>query len=205
LLERKLHIVGEILLDVAHCLVAPTESLSDVARVYSHPQALAQCRGWLARNVPSAQLVVSPSTAAAAREARDDGAGGAVASRLAAELSGLNVLAERIQDRPINVTRFVLLGQRPAAPSGRDKTSIAFSLKHEHGALRRALSELERAGLNLTRIESRPSRERIWEYVFLSDFEGHRDDPAIAGAIAGLADQCGFVRVLGSYPQAVRS
>ena len=200
--RNDLMIRGEILMDIAHCLVGRPGDRGSIERVYSHPQALAQCRSWLAENLPRAQLVVAPSTSAAAREAAEDDRSAAVASRLAADLAGLSVLFEGIQDRTENVTRFVVLGTEDAAPSGRDKTSISFSVRHERGALRRALELLEDAGLNLTHIESRPAVDHIWRYVFFTDFEGHRSDPTVARALESLAGHAGRVRVLGSYPRA---
>ena len=173
--------------------------LTSIARVYSHPQALGQCRVWLGKNLASAQLVQTASTAIAAREAANDPAGAAVGSRLAAEIHGLPVLRERVADQAENATRFVLLATEDAPPTGRDKTTLAFSVKDGRGALRRVLEVFDDAGINLTRIESRPSRQRAWEYVFLADLEGHREDEAVKSALAVLADKCPMVRVLGSY------
>lgn len=202
LLDSDVRIRGEIVLDVNQCLVGRHDDISRIQRVYSHPQALAQCRRWLGENLPTAQLVVSPSTSTAAREAAADDEATAVASRLAAELHGLSVIRERIQDRPQNATRFVLLAETDAPPSGNDKTSLVFSTAHERGALKRALDIFDQEGLNLTRIESRPGGDRMWEYVFFTDLEGHRTDPPVARALELLAGHCGMVKVLGSYPRA---
>jgi chorismate mutase/prephenate dehydratase len=202
LARGNLMIRGELSMDIDHCLVGRIADLARIERVYSHPQALAQCRAWLAESLPRAQLVVAPSTSAAAREAAEDDQSAAVASRLAAELAGLDVLVEGIQDRTHNVTRFAVLAQSDAPASGRDKTSILFSVRHEQGALRRVLERLEAAGINLTHIESRPATEQLWEYVFFTDFEGHRTDDNIAEALRGLGELAGMVRVLGSYPRA---
>ncbi len=204
LLDGDVRIRGEVVLDVNQCLVGRHQDIGRIQRVYSHPQALAQCRGWLAQNLPSAQLVVSPSTSAAAREASGDEAAAAVASRLAAELSGLEVIREGIQDHPQNATRFVLLAPEDAPPSGNDKTSVVFSTPHERGALKRALDIFDQEGINLSRIESRPGRGRMWEYVFFTDLEGHRQDEPVARALGKLAQHCGMVKVLGSYPRAAR-
>lgn len=205
LLDSDVRIRGEIVLDVNQCLVGRHDDLGHIQRVYSHPQALAQCRGWLAQNLPSAQLVVSPSTSTAAREASADDAAAAVASRLAAELNGLEVIREGIQDRPQNATRFVLLAPEDAPPSGHDKTSLVFSAPHERGALRRILTIFDEEGINLTRIESRPGRSKMWEYVFFTDLEGHRQDAPVARALDQLAQQCAMVKVLGSYPGAAEA
>jgi len=157
---------------------------------------------WLAKNLPSAQLVVSTSTSAAAREAASDDAAAAVASRLAAEINGLVVMRERIQDRAQNATRFVVLAVSDAPSTGSDKTSLVFSTPHERGALKRVLQIFDEELLNLSRIESRPSPNKIWEYVFFTDVEGHRLDENVARALERLKKQCAMVKILGSYPRA---
>ncbi|MEZ4223929.1 MAG: prephenate dehydratase [Polyangiaceae bacterium] len=201
LFVRPLRVWGEVVSDISHCLVSNATELGNVKIVHSHPQALAQCRGWLARNLPNAQLSGATSTAAAARAAREDDGSAAIASELGAELAGLAVLRRNIQDRAQNVTRFAVLSESEQAASGDDKTSIVFSLRHERGALRQALTHLEDAGLNLTRIESRPHPERLWEYVFFTDFEGHHQDPSVVTALAALETAVGSLKVLGSYPR----
>jgi chorismate mutase/prephenate dehydratase len=173
-----------------------------VKLVYSHPQALAQCREWLDRNLPQAQTVEVASTAAAAERALEDGAAAAVASELAGRLYDLPVLRERIEDFARNVTRFLIIGRRPIARTGRDKTSILLSIKDEVGALYRILEPVAGARLNLTRIESRPTRRRPWEYVFFVDFEGHQADADVQQVLAALRERCLFLKVLGSYPAA---
>lgn len=195
-------ICGEFLLDVTMCLVGKNPELGRLERIYSHPQPLGQCRAWLAQHVPQAQLISMPSTTTAAREAANDTNSAAVASHLAAELLGLDVLAESIQDMSVNVTRFVLLSMLETEPTGNDRTSIVFSTADEKGALLTALAIFNDAGLNLSRIESRPGREKLWEYVFFTDVEGHQKDPAVARAIEDLHGVSRMVRVLGSYPQA---
>jgi chorismate mutase/prephenate dehydratase len=146
-----------------------------------------------------------PSTTVAAKEAAKDSAGVALASRLAAELHDLEVLAESIQDLAVNITRFVLLAKEDAEPTGRDRTSLVFSTTDERGALLSALRVFYSAGLNLSRIESRPGREKLWEYVFFTDIEGHRSEPAVADAIEELRKVSRMVRILGSYPRARKS
>lgn len=200
LLESDVRIRAELVLDVAQCLVGRTPALGSIQRVYSHPQALAQCRAWLSENLPAAQLVVSQSTAAAAREASADPAGAAIASALAAELQGLAVIREGVQDRAHNKTRFLVIGRTDAPATGNDKTSLVFSTPHEQGALRRALELFDAEGINLCRIESRPG-EKLWEYVFFTDIEGHRSDPKVARALERLGEHCAMVKVLGSYPR----
>jgi chorismate mutase/prephenate dehydratase len=202
LIEGDLVIQQECVLEVAQCLLSRSTSLSGVKRVYSHPQALAQCRQWLFKNLPGAELVQTTSTVVGAHEALGDDGGAVIGSPLAGELYGLPVLRERVQDRPENATRFVVIAKEDAKRTGHDKTSLAFSLRDEKGALRRVLTVLEDLGLNLSRIESRPSRQKAWDYVFLVDLEGHRDDAPVKTGIAQLTALCAMVKVLGSYPRA---
>lgn len=201
LFESGLSIRGERIIDIAQCLIGKTSDLGRIERVYSHPQALAQCRKWLATHLPHAEPMVSSSTSAAVREAANDPASAAIGSRLAAELYGLAIVREGIQDRSDNATRFVVIGTEDAEPTGRDKTSVVFSTPHQRGALRRALEVFDDEGINLTRIESRPAVGKLWEYVFFTDIEGHRSDPHIARALERLAALCSTVKVLGSYPR----
>jgi chorismate mutase/prephenate dehydratase len=202
LIEGDLVVRQELVLDIAHALLGRAGlGLSSIDRVYSHPQALAQCRIWMAKNVPGAQLVQTTSTAAAAREALADERGAAIGSRLAAEIYGLEPLREGIHDRPENATRFFVLAKKDAPRTGQDKTTIAFSVKDGRGALRDVLTVFDDASVNLTRIESRPSRQKRWDYVFLVDLEGHREDEHVARALAGLGSRCDMVKVLGSYPR----
>ena len=202
LLARELWITGEVVLEIAQCLLGLASDLTTIERVASHPQGLAQCRRWLAEHLPNAEQVASLSTTSAAREAAGNPKLAAISSPLAAELNGLRVLVPGIQDNAENATRFVVIAKRDAPRSGHDKTSLVFSTAHSRGALRQALEIFDRAGINLSRIESRPAPGRRWEYVFLTDLEGHRDDAAISGALADLERHCSMVRVLGSYPRA---
>jgi chorismate mutase / prephenate dehydratase len=201
LLESDLRICGEVVLEIAQCLLGQARDLSEVARVASHPQGLAQCRHWLAKHLPNAEQIVSASTTAAAREATLDPQLAAISSPLAAELNGLNVIRDAIQDHAENATRFVVIARTDGPRRGNDKTSLVFSTAHSRGALRQALEVFDSAGLNLTRIESRPAPGRRWEYVFLTDLEGHREDEAVARALSDLAERCSMVRILGSYPR----
>jgi chorismate mutase/prephenate dehydratase len=145
---------------------------------------------------------VSSSTSAAALEVATDPSAAAVSSRLAAELSGVRVIRDRIQDRAENATRFVVLAKADVSPTGQDKTSLFFSTPHERGALRKVLEIFDQQGINLTRIESRPAREKRWEYVFFVDLEGHRADANVARALERLTELCGMVHLAGSYPRA---
>jgi len=202
LIEGGLLVRQELVLDVAHALlVRPGLKLGAIQRVYSHPQPLAQCRMWLAKNVPGAQLVQTASTVVAAHEALADANGAAIGSRLAAEILGLELLREGIHDRPENATRFFVIAKRDAPRTGRDKTTIAFSVKDGRGVLRSVLGVFDDAGINLTRIESRPSHQKLWDYVFLADLEGHREDAVVGEALSLLGERCDMVRVLGSYPR----
>jgi chorismate mutase/prephenate dehydratase len=204
LVDTNVKIRNEVVLDVAQCLVALQDDIGRVERVYSHPQALAQCREWLAKHLPRAQLVVSLSTSTAARDAAQDERSAAVASRLAAELNGLLVVRDNIQDRKQNATRFVVLAEDDAPPTGADRTSVVFATPHQRGALRRVLEIFDEERINLSRIESRPRRGEMWQYVFFTDFEGHRLDTNVTRAIARLETKCNMVKVLGSYPRVDR-
>ena len=204
LLEGGAVIRGEMVLPVSHCLLGTPAGLTAVERVYSHPQALAQCRTWLARNLERAQLVHTASTAAAVRDALLDPGSAAIGSALSAELYGIPILRERIQDRAENATRFVTVAATDAPRTGSDKTMLAFSIPGvgERGALRRTLELFDAEGVNLTHIESRPSRKGAWEYVFVVEVEGHREDAHVARALERLRERCGEVTLLGSYPRA---
>ncbi|MBI2468763.1 MAG: prephenate dehydratase [Candidatus Rokubacteria bacterium] len=203
LIDSELLICGEIQLEVHHYLLSRARDLAEVKQVVSHPQALAQCRGWLDENLAQAQSVEVGSTAIAAERALEDPTIAAIASELAGRLYGLPTLRERIEDLAQNVTRFLVVGTRALAATGRDKTSILLSIKDEVGALYRILEPLAQGRINLTRIESRPTRRRPWEYVFFVDFEGHQADAKIQGVLGALRERCLFLKVLGSYPAAV--
>lgn len=204
LLETSLNVCGEVMVDVEQCLLSNAPDRSKIDRVYSHPQGLAQCRRWLAANLPGATLVPTASTVQAAHLVQADLTAAAVASRLAARLAGVAVVEPAIQDRKPNVTRFVVLGTEAAAtlPTQRDKTSIVFSTRDERGALVRALTIFDRAGINLCRIESRPRSGEAWQYVFFVDLEGHVQDDNVREALSGLESHSDMVKVLGSYPRA---
>ncbi len=199
-LETRQTVCAEIYLPVAHHLLAIGDRAT-VRRVYSHPQALAQCRRWLQREMPGIEIVPVTSTARAAQMAAEDPAAAALAGRLAAEIHGLRMLATDVQDEIGNMTRFLVLGPACGKPSGADKTSIFFSVKHEVGALYGALKVFKDNSLNLTRIESRPSRNRAWEYYFFVDFEGHTADAQVARALTEAERHCTVLTVLGSYPR----
>lgn len=204
LTRTPLKVVAEIYLPIHHCLIVQP-GCEQPAKIYSNPQALGQCRGWLASHFPHAEIIPTRSTAGAAAHVLEDPTAAAIASRLAAEQNGLEVLHENIQDIAGNCTRFLVLGKAFGPPSGKDKTSIFFGVAHQTGALFRALESLQKASLNLTKIESRPSKQRAWEYTFFVDLEGHADDPAVKAALDELASHCVELTLLGSYPVAFRS
>jgi chorismate mutase/prephenate dehydratase len=200
-LESDLRIAAEVCLEVNHCLLARAPDLRRIRRVLSHPQGLAQCRHWLAAHLPQASLHETASTARAAAEAARHPDVAAIASRMAAEVYGLAVVAENIQDLSFNATRFVVIGHEDSARiSGDDKTSAVFSVRDEVGILHRMLEPFARNRINLTRIESRPLKGKPWEYVFFVDFLGHRRERRVARALEALARRCLMLKVLGSYP-----
>ena len=203
-LDSPLLICAEILLPVDQALLLrPELDLGGVRRVYSHPHALGQCRRWLEAHIPQADRIEAPSTSEAARLAREDAEGAAVASELAAELFGLRVAETKIQDLAANATRFLVLGPKSAEPTGRDRTTLLAMAQDGPGALLRLLEPLARRGLNLSRIQSRPTRRKLWEYAFFLDVEGHSEDPLMAEALVELQSACASLKVLGSYPQAL--
>jgi len=195
-------ICGELRLEIAQQLLSRAGELGAVKRVLSHPQALAQCRGWLATHLADVPTEEVASTAAAAELAGADVALAAIASALAGELYGVPVLRARIEDNPHNSTRFLVIGRRPGGPTGRDKTSILFAMRNEPGSLYRILEPLARAKLNLTKIESRPAKHGPWEYVIFVDLEGHRDTPEVAPVLAEIGERTLYLKILGSYPAA---
>jgi chorismate mutase/prephenate dehydratase len=201
LLKSNLLICSELVLDVRLCLAAVQNDLTQISRVYSHPQPLAQSRIWLATHLPRAQLVPSTSTTVAAQQAASDRESAAIVSTLGAELSGLQIIAQGIEDAPDNATRFVTIATQDATPTGHDKTSVVFSTPDERGALMQILSIFDSEGLNLSRIESRPDKARRWEYVFFTDIAGHRTEAGMQRALKRVQSQCQMVQILGSYPQ----
>lgn len=198
-IDSPLKICSEILLLISHDLVGHGP-LDGVTRVYSHPQALAQCRRWLTTSLPNAETVESSSTSAAAQRAASEPESAAIGTEEAALKNGLALLARGIQDQAHNTTRFLLLGMQIAARSGNDKTAILFSVRDRAGALFDVLSVFARRHINLTRIESRPSRRQPWEYVFFVDLNGHPDDAAVAAALDDVHAACTMVKVLGAWP-----
>jgi len=199
LMDTPVRICGQIFLPVELNLLG-AGPLESVRKVYSHPQPFGQCRRWLAEHLPSVECVEVSSTARAAELAAAEKNAAAIAGSMAGEEFGLPVLAPSIQDAASNVTRFFVVGKQAAKPSGRDKTSVMFAVKDQPGALAKALEPFEKAGISLTRIESRPSKRQAWEYYFFADLAGHADDEKVARALGALSGVCAFTRILGSYP-----
>lgn len=201
--ESNLRIRNELVLPIEHNLLVKPGTRADAIKViFSHPQALGQCRRYLERHFPKAQAVASLSTAAAVEEVvrRDDAA--AIAPRRAAELYGAEILARGIQDRHNNLTRFIVLAESDHPRTGRDRTSIAFSFAEDKpGQLVGVLQEFATRSINLSKLESRPSQESLGRYIFLADLEGHREDPAIAESLSQIQPLVSFLKVFGSYPR----
>lgn len=204
-LTSPLKICGEVEMRIRQHLLGNVTGLDKVLRVSAHPQALAQCRGWLKEFLPQAELHAASSNAEGARRARDEVGTAAIAGDAAAEVYGLNRLVADIEDRPDNTTRFLVIGRKVLPPSGKDKTSLLLSTKDtdDAGALHKLLTPLAEHQINMTRIESRPSRRRKWHYVFFVDIRGHAEDRTVAPALAKLRKRAQLFRVLGSYPTAV--
>ena len=203
LLQSSLQVCGELMLPIHQCLLAQSCETSAIKTVYSHPQSLGQCQGWLNVHLPHAARVPAASNAEAARLAAENPHSAAIAGSQAAAHFGLTVCVENIEDDAKNTTRFLVLGKQQVAPSGSDKTSLVLSAVNRPGAVHELLSSLAKRGVSLTKFESRPSRSGLWEYMFYVDIEGHQDDAEVAGALAELRQTAAFMKILGSYPVAV--
>jgi chorismate mutase/prephenate dehydratase len=203
--QSPLKVCGEVIVRIHHNLMAktPPKDFSEIRRVFSHGQSLAQCHEWLNINLPKAERVAVASNAEAARRAAEEPGSAAVAGDMAAEHYGLAILAANIEDEPNNTTRFLILGDYAPKPTGRDKTSLVLSAKNRAGAVYEMLTPFARRGVSMTKFESRPSRVALWEYLFFVDIEGHREDANVAAALEEVSGIAGFLKVLGSYPMAV--
>jgi chorismate mutase/prephenate dehydratase len=197
--DSELKIVAQIILPIQHCLVSNSRR-DKLKRLYAHPQSLGQCRGWVQNHLPQIEIIETSSNARSAELAAREKNSAAIAGVLAAERYGLRILESDIQDNSANATRFLVLGRQCSPPTGKDRTSLMLSITHKVGALYSALAVFRKFKLNMTKIESRPSKRKAWEYYFFVDCEGHEDDRQVARAIAELKRQCNFVKVLGSYP-----
>jgi len=199
-----LKICGEVELRIHHnLLVSDVTSTKDISRIYSHSQSLAQCRKWLDAHYPKAERIAVNSNAEAAKRLKGEWNAAAIAGSMAAELYGLKVLAEKIEDQPDNSTRFLIIGSQTVPVSGVDKTSIVVAMRNEPGALHNLLEPFHRHNIDLTRVETRPSRTGVWNYVFFIDFAGHANDPLISEVLQEVATRCADLKLLGSYPKAV--
>ncbi len=203
MLATPLHICGEVELRIHDHLMSKAGELSAIKRVYSHGQSLAQCREWLDSNLPGAERIAVNSNAEAASLALEDSEAAAIAGISAAELYELPLLARNIEDKPDNTTRFLILGHCEVPPSGDDKTALLVSVRNKPGALSKLLEPLAKNGISMSRIESRPSRQGMWDYVFFLEIEGHQSDEQVTQALIELESEASLYKILGSFPKAV--
>lgn len=198
-MESDLKICAQVILDIAHNLLANCAK-DKIKRVYSNPQVFGQCRIWLQENLSGADKIEVSSTTRAAQIAAKEKNSACIASLLAAKVYKLRVIARDIEDSPHNITRFLVIGKADVSPTGRDRTSIMFSIKDKVGALHDMLLPFKKCRINLTKIESRPSKKKAWDYYFFVDLDGHKDMPKVKKALSELENKCTFLKVLGSYP-----
>jgi chorismate mutase/prephenate dehydratase len=201
-IDSELKICSEVYLEITHYLLSREKGLSGIKKIYSNPQVFGQCRRWLEKNLPAVELVEVSSTARAAQIASREAHSACIASKMAKDIYNLNILASSIEDIPYNITRFLVIGKTLAEPTGNDKTSIMFSVKDRVGALHDMLTPFKKYGINLTKIESRPSKRKVWDYYFFVDLEGHYKNPNVRKALKELENQASFLKILGSYPKA---
>jgi chorismate mutase/prephenate dehydratase len=199
--DSDLKIVSQIVLPVHQCFLSNSPR-AKIKKLYAHPQSLAQCRGWIQSNLPRVEIVETSSNARSAELAAREKNTAAIAGMIAAEKYGVEVLEEDIQDNAANATRFLVLGRQCSPPTGHDRTSLMISVTDKVGALHQALAAFRRYKINMTKIESRPSKRKAWEYFFFIDCDGHSQDKKVAKAIKHLGEHCNFVKILGSYPNA---
>ena len=199
--DSDLKIVAQIVLPVQHCLLSKYRR-SQIKKLFTHPQSLGQCRGWIQANFPRAEIIETSSNARSAELAAKEKNSGAIAGVLASEKYNVPVLEYDIQDNAANATRFLVLGRQCSPPTGNDRTSVMFSIVDRVGALYQSLAPFRRYRINMTKIESRPSKRKAWEYFFFVDCDGHMEDAKVSKALAMLGDHCSYVKVLGSFPNA---
>ncbi len=200
LMDTELKITAEKYLRVTYSLVSVTKDMKGIKKLYSHPQSFGQCKEWIRKNLPNVEMHSVSSTSLAAETASWDKFAAAVTSHASAQIYGLNVLATNIEDSRQNYTRFFVIGEHDNPPSGRDKTSIICAVRDKPGALFDLLGPFNRAGINMTKIESRPDKKKMWEYNFFIDFIGHRDSTIVRSAVEKMKEDLIFLKVLGSYP-----
>ena len=200
LMETSLSIMAEQFVRITYCLLSREREMGSIRRLYSHPQPLGQCKGWIRTNLPNADTISVESTSRAAEIASGEEGAAAIASVLAADLYGLNTLAAMIEDSRQNFTRFFVVGMKAGKATGNDKTSIVCAVKDRPGALLTMLKPFSDAGINMTRIESRPDKKKMWAYNFFIDFLGHMDDTIVRETLAEIKNETIFLKILGSYP-----
>ncbi len=201
ILDSELNIIGEVILRISHYLLSKEKEIVSVKKIYSHPQALAQCRLWIERNLPHAEIIETKSTGEAAQLAFSEDKSAAIGSKLASSIYGLNILKEHIEDSAQNYTRFLVIGKEKMPPTGNDKTSIALAIKDRVGALFELMKPFAENKVNMNKIESRPSKQKPWDYIFFIDLDGHIEDESVKRVLNSLEDLTTFLRVLGSYPK----
>ena len=200
LIETPLHIVAEKFIRISYCLVSKQDDMSGIRRLYSHPQPLGQCKEWLRKNLPDAEVITVDSTSRAAEMAAEDPDSSAISSHAAAERCGLNILARHLEDLRENYTRFFAMGRGFNRPTGNDMTSIVCAIKDKPGALHDLIIPLKNAGISMAKIESRPNKKKMWEYNFFIDFHGHTDDKVVTDTLDIMRNETYFLKILGSYP-----
>ena len=203
LINSSLMICGEVDLRIQHNLISNETTLSNIKKVFAHQQSLAQCRRWLDKNLPGVEQYAVRSNGEGVRLAKQEAATAAIAGNMASEIYDVPILHTEIEDEPDNTTRFIVIGKNAVPPSGKDRTSLLLTTSNKPGALHKTLQPLASRGIGMSKIESRPSRRGVWEYVFFVDIEGHKDDPLVAEALAEIEHETAMIRILGSYPMAV--
>jgi len=198
-MDSELKIYGQVLLPIENHLLSNVP-IDKIERVYSHPQVFAQCRNWLLKNFSHVDLIEEGSTALAAKRASSEKNAAALAGKMASEVYNLPILAESVQDASDNTTRFLVIANQTCPPTGDDRTSVMFSVHNHSGALYNALRPFKDFRISMSRIQSRPSKRKVWEYCFFVDLEGHCEDAAIKKALEALSEYCTFIKILGSYP-----
>jgi chorismate mutase/prephenate dehydratase len=202
-LESELKISGEVVIPINLHLLSSAEEVKEIKRIYSHRMAIAQSRKWIEKNLPQAQVIEVDSTARACEIVLEEENTGAIASEVAAYTYHLNILAQNIKETPDNYTRFLVISKREMGRTGKDKTSLIFAVKDQAGALYKALESFYINGVNLTKIESRPSKRKAWDYVFFVDLEGHISEDKVRNSLKELRDRTQMVKILGSYPESI--
>lgn len=200
-MESDVIIMGEVYVEIAENLLNKTGRKEDIKKIYSHPSPLGQCSKWLAKNFPDTELIPCESTALAAEMAQNDTSVAAIGSELAEAVYNLKIIERHIEDGPGNFTRFVVIGKNHQNPTGNDKTSLMFSVHHKSGALYDVLEIFKRGNINMTTLESRPSKQKPWEYLFYTDIDGHKDNPEIKKVLDEFIEKTPIAKVLGSYPK----